>query len=307
MTFPLRLASFSFVTPFCIALVAASGLLGARAAQAQELDCTVTVDYSQISGSEYTFLDEMGRRVEEYVNEETWTDDSFQPYERIDCEMRIFIQEALSLSRFRARMVVASRRPIYGTTQATPVVQFSDAEWTFDYTQGEALTSDLRRYDDFTSVLDFYVYVLLGYDYDTFSELGGTPHFEQAREIVELAQSAGAAGWSSLGSSGGRETLVTQLLDPRYRPLRLAYFNYHFTGLDHFVQETDAAREAVLDVLTSLETLYEDVTRRYVLDLFFTAKFQELSAIFEASDLGSSAYAVLSRLDPSHDYNRLVE
>ncbi len=289
-----------------IAGVLALLLCAPQAAWAQAFDCDVTVNYAQLSGSDYSFLDQLEGRMEEYVNETRWTDDRFAPVERINCDIQLYFTEASSLTDFRARWVVASRRPIYGTAQSTPVVRFTDPDVAFTYTQGEPFTADLDTYDDLTSVLDFYVYLMLGYDYDTFSELGGTPHFEQARRIAELAISSGGTGWSQLGGTG-REELVQQLLNPRLRPLRLAYFNYHYGGLDHFVAETPAARETVMEVLRTLQALYENVSRQYALDLFFVTKYAEIEALFEGSPLGTQAYALLSRLDPAHDYEGLLD
>lgn len=276
-------------------------------AQAQELRCDVSVNYQQVSGTEYTFLDELAPRVEEYMNQRSWTDDRFRDVEQIDCDMNIIIQEALSLTEFDAQLTLVTRRPIYGTAQSTLVTRINDPDWQFTYTQGQPLISDVERYDPFTSLLDFYAYVTLGYDYDTFSELGGTLYFEQARRIVDVAESNGATNWSKVGATSGRAALVRQLLDPRFRPLRRAYFTYHLEGLDRFVTETEAAREAVFAVLENLRTVSEESARQYVLDVFFNTKASELAAVFEDSPRSSEAYNLLTQIDPAHDYEALVE
>lgn len=281
---------------------------GAVPAAAQEFDCSVSVDYSQLSGSDYSYLDELERDVEAYMNEHAWTDDRFRPVERIACSVQIILQEAVSLTEFRGRLVVATRRPIHGTTQATPVIRLSDAQWQFEYGRGTSLVHNLSSYDALTSMLDYYAYLMLGYDYDTFSARGGTPFFEQAREIAERARAAGGSGWSRFGGSRNRSELITQLLDSRFRSLREAYFEYHFGGLDRFVEETDAARENVMTVLNELHALSGDISGSYALDVFFAAKYQELPAMFEGSSLSAQAYSILSDIDPSHlsEYNRLV-
>ncbi len=293
----------------CLATAALLAALTAPAAQAQEFLCTATVDYRQLSGAKYTYLDELAREVEEYMNQHTWTTDRYQRHERIECSMQIVFQEAMTLTSFRARLILTSLRPIYGTTQNTRVFQVNDADWQFDYAQGTPLVFEIERFDPLTSVLDFYAYVMLGYDYDTFNELGGTAHLQKARRIMELAQAQGAIGWNEVGSDRGRATLITQLLDPRFVPLRKAYFQYHFFGLDHFVSDTNNARLAVLEVLKTMDALYQEVSRSYTLDLFFGTKYQELAALFEASPLSADAYARLSEIDPSHltEYNRLVQ
>lgn len=280
-------------------LLLLGGAVNVRPVTAQELNCTVSVDYSSLSGSEYSFLEELEEKITDYFNDRTWTEDRFQDFERIGCSVEIFFQEAQSLTDFSAQLVVASRRPIYATTQQTPVIRLRDSNWEFSYAKGEPLVRETERYDNLTSVLDFYAYLLLGYDYDTFSRLGGTPHFEQARNIVELAQAEGATGWNQVGGQG-RAALITQLLDARYRPLREAYFNYHLDGLDRFASETTAARETVLETLQALQALSEEVSNRYVIDLFFASKYQELAALFEGSPLENQAYALLSQLDAAH-------
>ncbi|HMB91782.1 MAG TPA: DUF4835 family protein [Rhodothermales bacterium] len=278
-------------------------------AEAREFNCTVTVNYSQLSGSSYTYLKELEQDVRAYMNNHTWTQDRFQEHERIDCSMQIIIQEALTLTSFRAQFILTSLRPIYGTTQNSRVLQVNDSEWQFDYAQGTPLTFETERYNPLTSVLDFYAYVMLGYDYDTFSELGGTPHFQKARRIAELAQSQNGIGWSSAGDDRNRAALITQLLDPRFVPLRKAYFQYHFGGLDHFVGQTQEARNTVLEVLRSFDELKQNLARQYTIDLFFGTKYQELAAVFLDSPQSSEAYSLLNTVDPSHltEYNQLVE
>lgn len=283
--------------------------LAPSGAQAQEFNCRATVNYTQLSGSGFTFLDELAEQVENYFNLRQWTEDRFLDYERIDCNLRVIIQESISLTRFRAQLIAEIRRPIYGTTQSTLVVRLNDQNWTFNYAQGDPLDFDLERFDPLTSVLDFYALVMLGYDYDSFSELGGTPHFRRARRIAELAQAQGAAGWSQVGTDRNRTELINQLLDPRFQPIRKAYFDYHFGGLDRFVLETDEARYAVLDALGQVRTVYEALSRQYLIDLFFDTKYQELNAIFEGSNLRADAYELLSQVDPAHltQYNALIE
>ena len=275
---------------------------------AQEFNCRVSVNYRQLSGSEFSFLQELEEQLMIYINERSFTNDRYEDYERIDCIIQIIFEEAISLTSFSARMVLSTSRPIYGTPSVSTILQLSDAQWQFNYAQGTPVVFDLERFDPLASVLDFYIYLMLGYDYDTFSEFGGTPHFERARRIAEMAESRGSVGWTDLGSDRGRSDLIDQILDPRFRPLRKAYFDYHFSGLDVFVTETELARQNSLDALQSLKTLYDEISREYVLDIFFTTKAEELAAIFEDSPLSSEAFELLSQIDPANlsKYDKLV-
>lgn len=277
--------------------------------KAQEFNCRVSVNIQQLAGSEFTFLREMEEQISIYINERSFTEDTYEEHERIDCIIQIIFEEAVSLTSFSARIVLSTARPIYGTPSVTTILQLSDESWQFNYAQGTPLVFDLERFDPLTSVLDFYVYTMLGYDYDTFSELGGTPHFERARRIAELAETQGAVGWSDLSSNRGRSSLVDQILDPRFRRLREAYFKYHFSGLDVFVSEIELARQNALEAIQGVKDLYDDIlSREYVLDIFFTTKAEELAAVFEGSPLSSEAYALLSQIDPANlsKYDKLV-
>jgi hypothetical protein len=277
-------------------------------ARAQEFNCQVTVSIEKLTGSEFTFLQELDEQIEKYFNERSFTQDRYLDIERIDCLMQVIFEEALTLTSFNARLVISSRRPIYGVPQVSTVLQINDANWQFSYAQGTPLVYDLERFDPLTSVLDFYAFIMLGYDYDTFSAFGGSPHFERARRISALAESQGALGWTDLGGNRGRKDLIEQILDPRFKPLRQVYFDYHYDGLDAFVAETEKARVSILAAIESLDDLYDEMSRSYVFDLFFTSKAEEIAAIFDDSPLSTQAYDVLRRIDPANltKYDKLV-
>jgi hypothetical protein len=249
------------------------------------------------------------RRIEEYMSTQNWTDDDFRQHEKIVCSMQIIILESVSLSEFRSRLVVTTRRPIYDTSQSTTVVRVNDPEWRFEYGRGTSLNFDLEQYNALTSVLDFYAYLMLGYDYDTFSELGGTPHFETARRIANRAEGSGDPGWSSTSNQRNRRQLINDLLAQRTQPLRRAYYRYHLEGLDRFVEAPEKARGIVMEVVESLRNLSRNLTDSYPLDLFFATKYQELTAIFAEGSLQNRAYNLLTQIDPSHstEYNKLVQ
>jgi len=275
---------------------------------AQELDCTVRIDNTAISGSEqFAHIPQLKPLIEEYLNNRAWTADRFRREERIKCNIEITMLAGSSsgFDNFSAQLSVGAARPIYGTMQTTNVTQIADGNWRFAYEPNASLVYDPDRFHSLTSVLDFYAYLILGYDYDSFLPFGGTTLFESAREIVYLAPQG--SGWTA-GSDNARGTLVTQLLDPRFSPLRQAYFDYHYRGLDHFVQDPTLAREAVLDALTAIQAVINDIGIQYAIDLFLATKNQEIVGIFEESSQASKAYGILLDIDPSRSsiYDRLV-
>ena len=275
---------------------------------AREFRCTVTVNIRQLQGSGFAHLMDLEELIEAYFNNNNWTTDSYQPEEWIECSAQLIFLESRTLTSFRAQFILTSTRPIYGTTAKTTLLQISDDKWELSYARGTPLVFETERFDPLTSVLDFYAYVMLGYDYDSFSQMGGEVHFQKAKRIQQLANSRNAQGWSTL-TRDPRGELIDQLTAPHFKPIREVLFQYHYHGLDHFIRDQDKAREAVLAALIEIQTLYRDLSRQYVFDVFFSSKYTEITAIFLESDLDSQAFAVLTEVDPAHltKYNELVQ
>lgn len=276
----------------------------------QELLCTVRVDRSAISQSDQvSYLEELRPKIQDYLNGRTWTTDRFRREERIQCDFEITIVGASTegFNSFRAQLSIGVQRPIYGTTQTTVVTQIADGDWLFGFEPNQSLIHDPDRFDPLTSVLDFYAYLLLGYDYDSFAPLAGTVFFERARKIATLAPATGA-GWT-VGTERTRGTLIQQLLDPRLERVRLASFDYHYGCLDHFVTDPQGARDSGLKALRSLQEVLNEVSNQYVVDLFLATKNQELVGVFDDSIQSSDAYGILLDIDPSRSsiYDRLVQ
>ncbi len=283
-------------------------LAAAPAVRAQELNCRVNVDYTQLERSDVNFLDQFAVEVQEYLNNRRWTNDRFEDVERIDCAMQIAFTDSPTQTSFRARLVVTSQRPIYGTRQSTSMLKVADEAWDFEYVQGQSLTSDPNRIDRLTSLLDYYAYLILGYDYDSFAPLGGTPFFEQALDIVTRAQAEAVNGWTSFGADRTRSQIAQELTDPRYLPVRQAYYAIHRLGVDAFIEDPEVARASVLASLESFEGVVDQAANPYVLDIFFDTKSSAIVGMLSRSSQSSKAYALLLTLDPTRSsvYGALV-
>lgn len=289
-------------------LILAFAFALAKPAVAQELDCRVTVNYAALTGTEYAFLSELSDQLEIYLNQRSWTEDRFDDRERIECSFAVAILEAEGLDRFNARLTINSQRPIWGVPNRTQVLQVQDNAWSFTYNRGQPLVFDINRFDELTSVVNYYAFLILGYDYDTFSEMGGTAFFEQARRITEMAQGQGAIDWQSIGEDQSRASLIRQILDPRYERLRRAYFLYHHEGLDHFTTAWERAWESAAEAIEIVSEIYAESSRRYVLDVFFAAKYNEIPELFADYPNRTSIYSLLVNMDPgrSGSYDRLT-
>ncbi|MFU8861202.1 MAG: DUF4835 family protein [Cyclonatronaceae bacterium] len=294
------------VSLFFISLVM---LAGAPRVSAQELNVTVDVNKSQISSSAYDYLDELAPVISRYLNDYKWTDDTYQEEERINVNVQIVLTNVDNNANFDANLIITSYRPIYNSRAQTPLMIISDNAWRFNYTRNRNIVRDQMQFDDIASVLDFYAYMILGYDYDSFSEMGGTPQFRNAQQIVEIAQNAASTGWASSGSRRNRYQLITQMMAPSYEGFRKAFYQYHRLGLDQFLNNQDEARAQILEALTVMRATQRQNTENYLFDLMFSTKYREMTAIFLDAETSQKldAYNLLVELDQSHmtEYEKL--
>lgn len=277
---------------------------------AQEMNCSVTINDRQISGSGSEDIRELGPELESYINENEWTNDQFMEHEKIDCRLQIILNDVDSQFNYSAELIIDAQRPIYNTMQRTSTLIISDDNWVFNYTRNKSLIYDELQFDDLVSLIDFYIYIVIGYDYDTFSELGGTRYFNQARGVMELAQNTSAPGWGrSIGSQRNRFGLIADLSNTLYEPLRRAIYKYHRQGLDQFTQKTEVARGEILEALEMIQENRRRTSNDFLYDIFFDTKSVELTSAFLGAETGPrlEAYNILTDVDPGHstEYQKL--
>lgn len=270
---------------------------------AQEFNCTVNVNMDQLEGSSFDYLDGLKPTLENYINEYNWTENEFREEERINCQIQIVFTSGSSDFTFSAETVFQVQRPIYNTTSKTTTVLLSDNTWQFSYPEGKSLIHDELQFEPLTGFIDFYAFLMLGYDFDTFSKMGGSDYFVKAQNILNLAQTTAAIGWSrSTNNRRNRNTLVTDLVSASYEPLRQAYYQYHRLGLDQFVSKPEAARQEILQSLKTIQEVKRRSTSNYLYDIFFDTKSREISAAFDGAktEVRLEAYDVLQNTDQGH-------
>ena len=279
-------------------------------AGAQEINATVQVDRSRINNTSLNYLDNFAGEIESYINDYTWSNDTFQSHEQINVMMQINLTGTSGDFSFDANVVIRAMRPIYNSTQQTTVFLYNDENWTFNYTPNRGFVHDKLQFDAISTFLDFYAYVILGFDYDSFSELGGSALFSEAQNIVSQAQTSNSAGWQRSASvPRNRAQLMADLLNPNYEPLRRAWYVYHRKGLDLFLENPTQARDNVLQALQMLQNAQRQTTSNLLFDTVFNAKYREITSIFQdaPTDIRLKAFNILSEIDPAHlsDYRTL--
>jgi len=278
-------------------------------ASAQEINASVTIDRSQLSSTSLNYLDNLPQELEVYINEYDWTDATFREHERIGVDLQITLLNVDSNYNFEAQVVIRSRRPIYNTTQETALFLYNDENWNFNYTPNRALIHDELQFDGLTSLIDFYAYIILGFDFDSFSELGGTPYFQEAQNIVSLAQTTSSPGWSRSNNRRNRAQLVADLMNTNFELFRQAIYQYHRQGLDAFLNNPPKGRQQVLKALQKIQEAKRNTSSNLVFDIFFNAKYREIVSIFEDADpqVRLEAFNLLSQIDQGHltEYRKL--
>src|SRR5690606_12744069 len=179
------------------------------AAGAQELNCVVNINSTQVQTSDRAIFRDMKQGIEQFMNTRKWTNDAFKNHERINCTMLITITKMPSIGNFQASVQIQSARPVHNSNYSSLVFNFADRDWEFEYIESLPLEFNDNNYtSNLTSMLAVYAYLILGIDYDTFSELGGTPFFQRAQQVVINAQQSGRSGWAALGSTRNRYWIV---------------------------------------------------------------------------------------------------
>lgn len=286
------------------------GLFFTWMVQAQELNFKVTVNADQIQTTDRSVFKDMERAFANFLNTRRWTNDSYASQEKINCTLFINISEMPSIGNFKASVQIASARPVYNSNYETVLLNFADRDWEFEYIESLPLEYNDNTYiSNLTSMLAFYAYIVLSMDYDSFSELGGSPYIQKALIVVNNAQAGNRAGWAALGSTRNRYALVENLNNPQMVELRKNTYRYHRQALDTFDKDPDKSREIVLEVLRNVKKVWTIYPNSIFIISFFDTKSAELVNIFSQGNLNvrREAYDLLISLDPKRNiYQKII-
>jgi hypothetical protein len=273
---------------------------------AQELNCRVQVVSQQIQGVERRIFETLQTSIFEFMNNRKWTDDNFTTDERIECSIMINIQERISNDEYRATIAVQSRRPIFKSSYHTTMFNFSDPDFVFKYLEYQPLEFSLNNHaSNLTSVLAYYAYLIIGNDYDSFSQNGGSPHFQKAQAIVANAQSTSGPeerGWKAHTSIRNRYWIMENMMNQVFQPIRDANYLIHRKAMDLMTENVDEPRDEVIKALEGLQKLHKIKPGSFNMQIFFNAKADEMVNIFikAPGDKKQKAVTILSEIDPGN-------
>ncbi len=284
--------------------------LSSLTSKAQELNCKVQVKFGpKAEGTDQGILQDMETSFEQFMNERRWTNDNFEIGERIDCNLIVTIDKVISASNFTATVQIQSARPIYNTNYSSILLNlsksYSDRNWDINYTQSQSLDfNENSIQNNLTAMLAFYAYTIIGMDYDSYSQLGGTMYFEKAKKIALGATQtfSNDNGWKQqISPPRNRFWLADDMNNKQLETVRIATYNYHRLGLDVFDAQPNEARAAILGAIKDVQKAYKIKASSYIVTLFMYAKTDELINIFSkaAPATKKEAYNILVDILPT--------
>jgi hypothetical protein len=279
----------------------------------QELNCSVTINSTQITTSDRGIFRDMKTGIEQFLNGRKWTSEAYKPHEKINCNFLITITKMPAIGSFSATVQIQAARPVYNTNYSSLIFNFADRDWEFEYIESLPLEYNDNTYtSNLTSMLALYAYLIIGIDADTFSELGGTPYFQRALTVVNNAQQSNRPGWQSIGGSNRtRYWIVENYNNPQMIDLRKSTYSYHRLGLDTFDQDPDKSRKIILDGLKDVKKVRDINPNAILLVSFLDAKGKELANIFSSGNiqLRREAYDIVTSIDPSNSatYEKMIQ
>jgi len=290
--------TLTYLFIFCLSL---NGL-------AQELNCKVSVSSTPSfspTANDLEILKDLENNLTDFMNNTTWTSDVYEIEERINCNISIIVKEKNGNDGFGGQIQIQSSRPVFNTSYNTTVFNHIDQDFDFVYLRNTTLIFSIDRFrSNLTSILAFYAYMILGYDYDSFSPEGGTAHFNTAQQIANNAKHLQGSGWdpNKRGPRNTRYYIVDNALHSLFSPLRDVYYKYHRLGFDMMYNDIDKARTIVLQCINSLERIKRSRPNSINLQVFFNSKSDELISLFSQAEYRqkNTAVQVLVRLDPSN-------
>ena len=268
--------------------------------QAQQLNCTVQINSAKVANANQQIFKNLKTFITDFVNKTDWTGDEYKQNEKIECSMVITISTYDS-NQFTATIQVQSTRPIFNSTYASPVFNYNDNDFSFRYVEFENLQFNPSNFDsNLVSVLAYYSHMIIGFDADTYSLLGGNKSFEVAQQIVSVAQQGGYKGWNQSDGNQNRYFLVTDVMSGTYDAYRETLYQYHREGLDNMTTDVKGSKDKVISSINSLLTIYKIRPNAFLTRVFFDAKVDEIVSILSAGPKVSLSETIdnLNKLSP---------
>lgn len=271
-------------------------LFFAQTAFSQELLATLQINNQQIAGSNTQVFRTLEKSLRDYINNTSWTGKKLQNFEKIKCNFAMVISDRPSNNSFKGSLVVQATRPVFNSQYESPLMNINDKSFSFEYNENENLIFNERQFSgkNLTDVISFYVYLILGYDADSFQLKGGQPWFDKAFKIAQNSQNQNYDGWNQIESQRNRGALISGLQNENTSTLRTVYYSYHRAGLDNLAKaDQGPAKKTIAESLMQLKFYENNFQMNYAFGVFIESKSTEIFNIFNS---GNNASVNISEL-----------
>lgn len=268
----------------------------------QELNFEVTVVAPNVQVADPEIFKLIERDVANFINNTKWTGKTYEPNEKIEGSIQFTITKDLAAA-FTADFIIKAVRPVYNASYTTPLINHVDKGISFGYQPNQDIERSEQTYtDNLSSILTFYVYMVLALDADSFELYGGTDYYNTALAVMANLPSGLATsdpGWDPSKVSN-RATFIESALNPRLKPFRQAYYEYHRQGLDKMTEDRGRARAVIASNITQIADVNQSFPYAQALKIFAYAKREELSTLFEVAPKGQKrkVYNTFVAIDP---------
>jgi hypothetical protein len=281
----------------CLILFAFSGV------SAQELSARVQVMAPTVPNIDKKNLELLQTTIREFLNNNKWSNETYLPQERIDCNFVITVTDWDGSAGYKAEAQIQSSRPVFGTSYNSTILNISDKDFDFVYNTGQPVDfSDQNFISNLSSLLSFYAYTIVGLDKDSFHKLGGTGFYQKAQTILNIAQTGGNKGWKAIDGLRNRYWLNENLLNKSFTELRVFIYNYHYNGLDQMQNNKVKGLKNLLTLLPALAQMDKQKLGSIFPNVYFATKAEELVNVFAGGDPQDriKAYNLLAEIDPAN-------
>lgn len=280
-------------------------LLAASAA-AQELNCRVEVNSDKITGTNKSVFTTLQEAITSYMNDTKFTAAQYSPIEKIECTLFFTIKE-YDGDKMTGDIQVQATRPAYNASYTTNLINFRDSKVEFTYSEGEPLTfNETSMESQLTAILNFYAYMIIAIDTDSFAPRGGEAAWDRVKTIVQQAQSSGETGWRAFDDNKNRAAVLGAYTDPSTQQLRDMVYKYHREGIDQMSVSPDKGRAAITESLETLKNIYNVAPMSVGLSMFRDSKLDELVNVYTkgSQEERDRVVEILSSLYPT-DQDRI--
>lgn len=254
--------------------------------KAQELNSKVTINAEKIEASFRDRFTTLQNDLQEFINGQQWTQAQFATQEQIECSFALTINEMTSSDSYSASLTVQASRPVYYSNYKTTTLNWQDDQISFQYTEGQYLTyNEFNLDNELVAVTAYYIYLILGLDFDSFSPKGGEPYLRKCENIVSQMQSSEAKGWKAFDDKKNRHAVISALLSENQTDFRQLWYDYHRGGLDVMFQSMDKGRRQVTSGFGKLATIRSAEPQGPLLSIFINAKLDELVNIYSEAPM----------------------